>query len=108
MKNTFTLEWLKAAGIRALKTMAQTAIGMITVGAAIQDVKWLYILSVAVVAGIVSLLTSVGGLPEVNSVPSAQDVTFTAPLVKGENLVPPTPPVENPAPVADKPEDKPQ
>lgn len=67
MNKTLTSEWLKAAIIRALKTMAQTLIGMITVGAAISEVNWGYILSVAVVAGIVSLLTSIGGLPETST-----------------------------------------
>ena len=57
--------WLKTAGIRALKTVAQTAVGMLTgnmVG--IMDVDWLAVISVAAMAGIVSLLTSITGLPE--------------------------------------------
>lgn len=62
--NEKTLKWIKAAGIRALKTMAQTAASMITVGAALMDVDWLTVGSVSVVAGILSLLTSVAGLPE--------------------------------------------
>ena len=57
--------WWKAAGTRAVKTVAQTAVSMITVGQALLDVNWIGILSVSVVAGIVSLLTSVAGLPEV-------------------------------------------
>jgi len=57
-------EWFKAAGIRAIKTMAQTAISMITVGQAVLDVNWLNVLSVSVVAGILSILTSLAGLPE--------------------------------------------
>ena len=57
-------EWIKAAGIRAVKTMAQTAISMITVGQAVLDVNWLNVLSVSVVAGILSILTSLAGLPE--------------------------------------------
>lgn len=58
-------KWFKAAGIRAVKTMAQTAVGMLTgemVG--IIEVNWLNVLSCAAMAGIVSLLTSVAGLPE--------------------------------------------
>ena len=58
-------KWLKAAGIRAVKTIAQTAVAMLTgdmVG--IMDVDWLGVASVAAMAGIVSLLTSVAGLPE--------------------------------------------
>ena len=57
--------WIKAAGIRALKTVAQTAVAMLTVGQAVIDVNWNNVLSVSVMAGIISLLTSVGGLPEV-------------------------------------------
>lgn len=58
-------EWLKCAGIRALKTMAQTSVSMLTVGQAVMDVNWVNVLSVSVVAGIISILTSVAGLPEV-------------------------------------------
>lgn len=57
--------WLKFASIRAIKTMAQTALGMFTVGMATEEVSWAYVGSVAVVAGIYSLLTSIAGLPEV-------------------------------------------
>lgn len=58
--------WWKAAIIRAIKTIAQTAVGMITVGAAISEINWLHILSVSLVAGLVSLLTSIAtDLPEV-------------------------------------------
>lgn len=59
-------DWLKAAGIRAIKTIAQTALGMITVGLTWQAIDWPEIVSVAVVAGIYSLLTSVAGLPELD------------------------------------------
>ena len=58
-------QWLKAAGIRAVKTMAQTAVSMLTVGQAVLDVNWLNVLSVSAVAGVISMLTSVAGLPEV-------------------------------------------
>lgn len=58
-------EWLKAAGIRAIKTMAQTAISMVTVGQAFIDVDWLTVLSVSATAGVISVLTSIAGLPEV-------------------------------------------
>lgn len=57
--------WWKAALVRVGKTMAQTAVGMVTVGAAISEVNWVYIFSVSVTAGIISLLTSVAGIPEV-------------------------------------------
>jgi hypothetical protein len=58
-------KWFKAAGIRALKTVAQTAVSMLTVGQAFIEVNWVNVLSVSVTAGIISMLTSIGGLPEV-------------------------------------------
>ena len=58
-------KWLKAAGIRSVKTMAQTAVSMLTVGQAVLDVNWVNVLSVSAVAGVISMLTSVAGLPEV-------------------------------------------
>lgn len=58
-------EWIIAALIRALRTMAQTALSMLTIGMAISDVDWLKLLSVSVVAGVISILTSFAtGLPE--------------------------------------------
>ncbi len=66
MKNKeYWLKWAKAASVRAIKTVAQTALGMITVGAAIDEVNWATVASVSAVAGIFSLLTSIAGLPEV-------------------------------------------
>ena len=60
-----THKWAKAAGIRALKTMAQTAVAVIGTGAVISAVDWKMVVSSAIVAGVVSLLTSVAGIPEV-------------------------------------------
>lgn len=60
-----TQKWAKAAGIRALKTMAQTAVAVIGTGAVISVVDWKMVVSSAIVAGVVSLLTSVAGIPEV-------------------------------------------
>lgn len=62
---TSTKEWLKAAGTRALKTVAQTAVATIGVSAAMQDVNWIAVGSASLLAGILSVLTSVTGLPEV-------------------------------------------
>ena len=59
-------DWFKCAGIRALKTMAQTAVASIGTSALISDINWLAVLSASVVAGALSLLTSVAGLPEVD------------------------------------------
>ena len=58
-------KWAAAAGIRAVKTVAQTAVATIGTAAVLQDVNWIMILSASVLAGVVSLLTSVAGLPEV-------------------------------------------
>ena len=58
-------DWLRAAGIRALKTVAQTAVSMIPVGVSVEEVGWLAVLGTAALAGICSLLTSVAGIPEV-------------------------------------------
>ena len=58
-------EFWKAAGVRAVKTFAQTALSMITIGQAFIDVNWINVLSVSGVACILSLLTSLAGLPEV-------------------------------------------
>lgn len=62
----FTKAWFKAAGIRALKTLAQAAIAAIGTGAALGDVDWIKVASTAALAAILSLLTSVAGLPEVD------------------------------------------
>ena len=64
MKKVFTKEWLKAAGIRALKTIAQTAVATIGTSAALESVNWAVVASASALAGILSLLTSVAGLPE--------------------------------------------
>ena len=68
MNNNFK-SWLKAAGIRAIKTIAQTAIATIGTSAILSEVNWAVVGSAALLAGILSLLTSVAGLPEVQSNP---------------------------------------
>ena len=58
-------KWFKCAGIRAVKTMAQTAVAMIPVGASIEQVGWFGVIGTSLLAGILSMLTSIAGLPEV-------------------------------------------
>ena len=60
-------EWFKAAGIRAIKTIAQTAVATIGTAVAMGDVNWVLVGSASALAGVLSLLTSVAGLPEVNN-----------------------------------------
>lgn len=69
----FNLEWLKAAGIRAIKTVAQTAVASIGVSATLGQVDWITVLSTSVLAGILSLLTSINGLPEVKNEDTPKD-----------------------------------
>ena len=64
INNQKALEWLKAAGVRCLKTVAQTAIATIGVSATMGSVNWGVVASTACAAGILSILTSVAGLPE--------------------------------------------
>jgi len=59
-------QWIKAAGIRAIKTMAQTAIATIGTSIVLSDVNWIMVLSASILAGGLSLLTSVAGLPELS------------------------------------------
>ena len=66
MTKVFTKEWLKAAAIRAIKTVAQTAVATIGTAVVIGEVDWLMVGSAALLSGVLSLLTSVAGLPEVN------------------------------------------
>lgn len=65
MKNNFK-KWIKCAGVRALKTIAQTAVSTIGMSAVMSEVNWLLVLSSSLLAGILSLLTSVAGIPEVD------------------------------------------
>jgi hypothetical protein len=67
MNSKYLKTWLKCAGIRAIKTVAQTAIASIGTSVAMGDVNWVYVASASALAGILSLLTSVAGLPEVSA-----------------------------------------
>lgn len=64
MKTTYTKKWLKAAAVRAVKTVAQTAVATIGTAAALGDVNWIAVASASALAGVLSVLTSVAGLPE--------------------------------------------
>lgn len=60
------IKWIKAAGIRAIKTVAQTGVALIPVGVSVNEVGWGTVIGTAALAGIISLLTSIAGLPELN------------------------------------------
>ena len=62
-----TVEWIKATAVRAIKTAAQTAGGMIIAGSAMNEVEWGYVASVSLVSAILSIVTSVAGIPEVQA-----------------------------------------
>ena len=65
MKNEKIKSWMKAAGVRAMKTVAQTAVATIGTAAVVGEVNWTVVVSASLLAGILSLLTSIAGLPEV-------------------------------------------
>lgn len=65
--NVDTIEWIKAAGVRAIKTVAQTAVAIIGTSATMGNVDWKMVASASVLAGIVSILTSVAGIKEVQA-----------------------------------------
>lgn len=73
MKKEKILTWLKCAGIRALRTVAQTAIATIGTSALLAEVNWIAVVSASVLAGVLSLLTSLAGLPECKD--STDDIT---------------------------------
>ena len=65
MKKIFTKEWLKAAAVRAIKTVAQTAVATIGTGGMLGEIDWIAVASASVLSGVLSLLTSLAGIPEV-------------------------------------------
>ena len=65
--SVFTKDWARAAAIRAIKTVAQTAVASIGTTTALGGVDWMMVTSTSILAGLVSVLTSIGGLPEVGS-----------------------------------------
>lgn len=74
MRKGYWKDWLRCAGVRALRTFAQTAIAVIGTTAVLEDVNWLAVISASALAALLSLLTSLAGLPEVDS----SDAEFTA------------------------------
>lgn len=70
MKKYDLKQWAKATGVRAVKTMAQTAVSLVTVGNLITDMNWVAIVSIAATSGVASVLTSIAGLPELEELES--------------------------------------
>jgi hypothetical protein len=74
MTKTNFVKWIKAAGIRAIKTVAQTAVATVGTAAVLGEVDWVTVASASVLAGVLSLLTSVAGLPELKESTSGENV----------------------------------
>lgn len=72
MKNNFK-KWLKCAAVRAIKTVAQTAIATIGTSLVLSEVNWVAVASASILAGVLSILTSVAGLPEVDNDPEIEE-----------------------------------
>lgn len=72
MTKTYFVKWIKAAGIRAIKTVAQTAVATVGTAAVLGEVDWVTVASASVLAGVLSLLTSVAGLPELKESASGE------------------------------------
>lgn len=74
MKSRDWKTWLKAAAVRAVKTVAQTAVATIGASAVISEVNWVMVVSASALAGVVSMLTSIAGLPEVPTETTEEEV----------------------------------
>ncbi len=74
MNKQYWIKWAKKAGIRAIKTVSQAAIAGIGAAAAMGQVDWKYVLSASVLAGVLSLLTSIAGLPEVTTDETSSEI----------------------------------
>lgn len=74
MTKTNFVKWIRAAGIRAIKTVAQTAVATVGTAAVLGEVDWVTVASASVLAGVLSLLTSVAGLPELKESESGDNV----------------------------------
>lgn len=74
MKKVFTKAWIKASLVRSIKTIAQTAVATIGTSALLSEVNWLAVLSTSALAGFLSLLTSIAGLPELKEEGGEEDV----------------------------------
>ena len=74
MKNKeYWINWLKAAGVRAVKTVAQTAVAAIGTSALIAEVDWAIVCSTAILSGVLSMLTSIAGIPEVSTITESEE-----------------------------------
>lgn len=79
-------KWWKYAGIRALKTVCQTAIASIGTAAVLSEVNWVAVASASVLAGILSLLTSLAGIPEVDNEPQIEPVADASPILPEDTV----------------------
>ena len=80
-----SIEWLKSAGIRALKTVCQTAIATIGTAMVVEDVNWIAVASASALAGILSILTSLAGLPEVKKENEIQELRQEIGEIENDN-----------------------